>query len=135
MLSFLVCGLFVAAFNIAKSGCQNLDKFVNAAFIFSSLCSVYSDLHYMVAFKFQPQSQSDPSYPDSGYSPLSPLAPRNLILSISSTFVSLFQALPNQSQNLIRYLQLRFSASLLVAHLICRHCPYTDTGPLPCFPF
>lgn len=71
----------------------------------------------------------------SGYSPLSLPAPRNFILSVSSTFVSLFQALPNQSQNLIRYLRLSFSASLLVAHLICHHCPHTDTGPLSCFPF
>lgn len=70
----------------------------------------------------------------SGCSPLSMPAPRNLILSVSATFVSSFQALPNQSQNLIRYLWLSFSDSLLVAHLICHRCPDTDTGPLSCFP-
>lgn len=73
-----------------------------------------------------------PPLPRPGYSSLSMPAPRNLILSVSSPFVASFQALPNQSQKLIRYLWLSFSASLLVAHLICRCCPDTDTGPLSC---
>lgn len=34
MLGFLVHGLFVAAFNVAKSGYQNLEKFASVAFVF-----------------------------------------------------------------------------------------------------
>lgn len=137
MLGFLVRGLFVAAFNVAKSGCQNLEKSASVAFVFFSLAvnvptcipwfhpnSSPSHLHSLTL----PVSVCD-------YSPLSIPAPRNLILSVSSTSVSSFQGLPNQSQSLTRYLQLSFSASLLIAHLICHHCPHTGTGPLFSFQF
>lgn len=50
------------------------------------------------------------------YSTLSLLDPKNLILSLFlfGFFISLFQALPKQSQHLIRFFLLTFSASLLV---------------------
>lgn len=136
MLGFLVHGLFVAAFNVAKSGYQNLEKFASVAFVFLYAVNVPTCIPWS-------HPNSSPSHLHSltlpisvsDYSPLSIPAPRNLFLSVSSTSVSSFQALPNQSQSLTRYLQLSFSASFLIAHLICRHCPHTGTGPLFCFSF
>lgn len=54
----------MAAFNVVKSGYQNLEKLVSVPFI-CSLCSKCIDLHYIVASEFQPQSLtwSDPCYP------------------------------------------------------------------------
>lgn len=53
MLNVLVCGLFVATLMLQHQAVKNLGKFVSVAFLCSSLCGKYTDLHYTVASKFQ----------------------------------------------------------------------------------